>query len=370
MKLAIAAVLILAFLPACLENEEEITVRPDGSCSVRVLAKGQAQDFAEGYPIPCGTEWRMLHADLPDYLLGLRTQTSSEQLRAALPKDKDAQLSFELAADYPSVGEIPHYYAPVTDSYRSAYLARASELKIEKRGAKKLYTFERRFGAREYARFDAWTRMKRELPHELAQKLERAGEAGLQLDPQEFERVLASSVVSMREAALAHLDDALLAEYTFGRAQMPVAKAAQIRAQAEQAIAAGIGAERLREVLTLLCTPPAERRWARADAEQEAGAKLEAIEGEMRAILRRTARSGTSLMDDSYAILAQLESSFTAFDHTNDLNDEVFRLKLHLPGTIVGGNFDKLEDGAACWEFQGDALQDREIVLRAVALAE
>ena len=45
----------------------------------------------------------------------------------------------------------------------------------------------------------------------------------------------------------------------------------------------------------------------------------------MRAILRRTARSGTSLMDDSYAILAQLESSFTAFDHTNDLNDEVFR---------------------------------------------
>jgi hypothetical protein len=70
------------------------------------------------------------------------------------------------------------------------------------------------------------------------------------------------------------------------------------------------------------------------------------------------------------AIAAQLESSLTAHDQTEDLNDEVFRLRLRLPGTVVGGNYDKLEKGVAVWEFQGSALQDREIVLRAVSIVE
>lgn len=365
-----AAILALCLLPACLEHEEDLTVRPDGSCSVRVSAKGQAQDFAEGYPIPSSPEWTVVHADLPDYLTALRTQTSSEALRTWLPKDKDEQLAFELAAEFPALEALPASYAPVTDSYRSAYLTRANTLKVEKRAAKKLYTFERRYGAREYARFDAWSRMKRELPPDTVRKVDRAGEEGMGLSPAEFEQVLAVSGKALRESALAHLDGALLAEYAYGKAQMPTEVAEGIRAQAARAIDAALGEPRLREVLALLCTPLEQRNWARADAEEHAGAELAAIEGELRAILRKTLGSATALFDDRYAMEAQLEASFTAFDQTNDLADEAFTLRLHLPGKLVGGNFDKLEDGAAVWEWKGETLQDRELVLRAVSIVE
>ena len=40
------------------------------------------------------------------------------------------------------------------------------------------------------------------------------------------------------------------------------------------------------------------------------------------------------------------------------------------PGALVGGNYDRLEDGVAVWEFRGELLQDREIVLRAVSVLE
>lgn len=370
MKLPILAALACFLLPACLENEEDLTIRPDGSCSVRVRAKGQSQDFAEGYPIPSGEEWKVVHADLPDYLVDLRTQMSSDDLRVWLPKEKDKELEFELAAEFASVAALPRTNAPLTDSYSTAYLARTSELRIERRGTRKLYTFERRYGAREYARFDAWSRMKRELPDEIVRKIERADEHGLELGTAEFESVLAAGVTALHAATLAHLDDALLAEYAFGRAQLAPSAAADIRAHAERVLAGVADSFRLREVLALLCTPPKERQWARANAEEEAGAKLAAIEGELRAALRRAVSETTTFLDDRYAIQAQLEWSFTAFDQTNDLADETFTLRVHLPGTIVGGNYDKREDGAAVWEFKGEALQDREIVLRAVSIAE
>ena len=370
MKPILAAALSFLFLPACLETQEEIAVRPDGSCSVRVVVKGQAQDFAEGYPIPVGAEWKLVSADEPDYPLWLRTQMSSEELRQRLPKDKQTDLGFELSAEFPALDALPRWYAPVSDPYRSAYLARTSSLCVEKRGTKTLYSFERRFGAREYARYDAWSRMKRGLPDELVAKVERHGEGELELAPLEREQLLAAAVEAQRGAALAILDDALLAEYTWGGALLTAADQAALRAEAAREIAAVVTTERLREVLELLCAPVLERQLTRASAEEEAGRRLAALEGELRATLRRVVGRGTQQLQDRYAIQAELESCLTAFDQTNDLGDESFRLRVVLPGRLVGGNYDSIQDGAAQWEFHGQSLQDREIVLRAVSILE
>lgn len=374
MKLPIAAVLVLALLPACLENEEQITVRPDGSCSVRVSSKGQAQDFAEGYPLPTGSEWSVLRADVPEYLGWLRAATPSEELRKRLPQDKDQDLEFVLAGEFASLSALPRFYASSRDPYRTAYLARTSELKVESRGAKTLYTFERRFGAREYARFDAWSRMKRELPGELVRKIERADEGQLPLTAGELPRVSDEAVQAMQAAALAHVEDALLADYTLGNATLPPSSAAAVRSTVQAALANVIDGARVRAILDLLCTSAPERQLAREQNEAEAGARLGALESTTREALRQSTRAALDRLElakeTRNAILAQLESSLTALDQTNDLNDERFRLRLQLPGTLVGGNYDKLEDGAAVWEFQGDALQDREIVLRAVSVVE
>ena len=44
-------------LTACLENEETVEVRPDGSVHVRVLAKGDILDLTEGYAVPLDGPW-------------------------------------------------------------------------------------------------------------------------------------------------------------------------------------------------------------------------------------------------------------------------------------------------------------------------
>jgi len=374
MKTLLAAALALAFLPACLENEEELTIRADGSCSVRIKAKGDAQDFAQGYPLPAGAEWKIERADVPEYLSWVRRGMRSEELAARLPQEKDKELEFELTGEFASVRQLPKYCAPANDPYRTAYLARTTELRIEPRGAKTLYTFERRFGAREYARFDAWSRMQRTLPAKLVRAIERApeGETGITAD--EVPRLAREAALAMRAAALAHFEDALLADYALGRATMRTAAAAAAREYVDRALAGVISEARLREILDLVCAAALDRQMARAQQQEEAGARLSAIEGETRATLRTSAREGLARVhanpDITNAILAQLESSLTGLDQTNDLGDETFQLRLLLPGTIVGGNYDTLENGAACWKFKGTELQDRELTLRAVSLVE
>jgi len=374
MKILLAAALALAFLPACLENEEEITVRPDGSCSVRIKVKGDAQDFAQGYPLPTGPEWKLERADVPEYLSWVRRGMQSEDLSARLPQEKNKKLEFELAGEFASVRQLPKYCAPAHDPYRTAYLARTTELKIEPRGSKTLYTFERRFGAREYARFDAWSRMQRALPEKLVRKIERAPEGEVGITPDEVPRVAHEAAVAMRAAALAHFEDALLADYALGNASMRTAAAAAAREYVDHALAGVISEARLREILELVCAPALDRQVAREQQKEAAGARLSAIEGETRATLRKSAREGLASVradpEITNAILAQLESSLTGLDQTNDLGDEDFQLRLSLPGTIVGGNYDSLEKNTACWKFKGSELQDRELTLRAVSLVE
>ena len=49
--LALSSLLLLS---SCLENEEEITVRADGSVAVRVAVRGDADDIEERHPCPSG----------------------------------------------------------------------------------------------------------------------------------------------------------------------------------------------------------------------------------------------------------------------------------------------------------------------------
>jgi hypothetical protein len=66
----------------------------------------------------------------------------------------------------------------------------------------------------------------------------------------------------------------------------------------------------------------------------------------------------------------ELEWLFTAHDHTDDLGDDTFHLRVRMPGTIVGGDYDAVEDGVAAWEFEGSTLRDRDRVLRVVSVVE
>jgi hypothetical protein len=70
------------------------------------------------------------------------------------------------------------------------------------------------------------------------------------------------------------------------------------------------------------------------------------------------------------AIRGQLEWTFTALDHTTDLGDESFEVTVHMPGIVVGGNFDEREDATVKWSFEGEGLNDRDRVLRVVSVVD
>ena len=71
MRTAPALFALALTLCACLENDEEITVRPDGSVAVFVSAKGSTEDLADGYstdlPPPLATTQGSL-ARIGEYL--------------------------------------------------------------------------------------------------------------------------------------------------------------------------------------------------------------------------------------------------------------------------------------------------------------
>src|SRR6185295_10529372 len=75
------------------------------------------------------------------------------------------------------------------------------------------------------------------------------------------------------------------------------------------------------------------------------GDEVERLESDSRGSLRSSLDAALAKenvpLPTRNAIRGQLEWSFTAFDHTTDLGDESFKLIVHMPGIVVGGNFDE-----------------------------
>src|SRR6185295_6709853 len=134
----------------CVENDEELTIRADGSVGVRLHAKGRPADFGEGYAMPLQGPW-------------------SAQNASTIAEGADVDL--EVAAEFSSVRDLPRFYAPAGEPYRTAYLQRTSDLRVESKGGRKVYTFERTFHRREFKRFDALSTM--ELDADFQHKLEK-----------------------------------------------------------------------------------------------------------------------------------------------------------------------------------------------------
>ena len=69
-------------------------------------------------------------------------------------------------------------------------------------------------------------------------------------------------------------------------------------------------------------------------------------------------------------ILHRLEWLFAHHDHTSDLGDESFDVEITLPGTIVSGNFDRLEGSTAHWRFPAERLAGTDFVMTATSVQE
>jgi hypothetical protein len=363
---------------SCLENEEEITVRPDGSVSVRMSAHGKPDDLADGYPISLDAPWIGDSETTATWLRDVGRDTGSarvrENLRQLAPGSNelttDDDVVVAVRADFRSASDMPRWMAPDSEPYRTAYLERSTDLHVETKSGRRVYTFERVFRGRSFDRFSLWERLKQRMPAELQAKMDQLDQDdSLELTLQERDRLIDILTTTLTDTAMAHADSALLSVYTAGDASLDPRAVQRVLDSARESLATVVGREAIAPIVaTFLAAAKANSKG------DEAFVALAQLESRSRESVRSSldaalARDGVPLPTRN-AIRGQLEWTFTALDHTSDLGDESFEVTVHMPGIVVGGNFDEREDATVRWSFEGEGLNDRDRVLRVVSVVD
>lgn len=343
----IACLALATCLAACLEVEEQLEVRPDGSLTAVLAAKGDAEDLASGHPLPTHGAWRASDGATLAWLQG-----------APPPQDAWLRVSAQLA----SVEDLPTWFAPPTDPFRTAGLERRTTLRIERKGARTVYVFERVLPRREDLARDPSRRIDAALPAATQQALAD----GVRLSPEALDEAFAIVREAYAASARALARGVVAAVYVEGDGGLAVDALERCVARVEAAVAGAVDEPLLRRLYEALLA-------AHDDPEAELPPELD-LDRVARAAVRAAlpaALAAEGLAEPvRNAVLERLEWTFTSIDQTRDVGDETLRLSLRLPGRLVDGNWDALDDGRARWEVQGKDLTDRDVVLRAVSVLE
>jgi hypothetical protein len=338
---------LLATLAACLEVEESVAVRPDGSVHVQVAAKGDRADLENGFPLPTWGAWRGADEATTNWLCGAPSAGDS--------------LELAMDADFRSVDDLPEFFAPPGEPYRSAGLERRTHLEVTCKGGRTVYVFTRTLGARRFADWSPSARIEAALDDELRAALEDHRD----LTDEQWARAAALVRTAYEEASRAVARSALADVYTRGDAVLDVESFEGALDRVVAAVGREISEPRLRALYFF------ERHTDRKREEMPPEFDLDRVAREtVRRELPDALTTAGLAEGVRNAVLESLEWNFAALHQTTDLGDEKLSLRLELPGRIVDGNFDALVDGRAVWKLEGGALHDRDVVLRAVSVVE
>lgn len=315
----------------CLERKETIRVSRDGSVKMTVTIKGQPADFDTGDALPeRGGPWKVeadrMESD-PD--------KSESRVRVA---------TFEGRKGEP----IPDSFVDERNPNYETSLRFPTTMNIEKRSDGEYFHFNRRYLARQDARYEIWNQALKETVDKVAGK-----------DPSD-----------MTDEQRRELVGALRASESLKRAEM-VTAAVETMEDREWPQDYGLRLRRavletyervnMDDIVTLMGSPAGEDRDMAINA---IGAGLvEKVADRLRHELRelRVRTGDVERFFDAYAAEEARRSV------TEDLMDETFRVELELPGEIVAHNATSVEDGKLIWEFPGKWLNDRDHVIMATS---
>jgi len=372
-----ALALALAFaLPACIENEEEVTIHADGAVDVLVAAKGGLSDLADGYPVPLHAPWRAQGADTLRWLEHVGPATGGDGARAraealdwlALGGEKKDEARLAASAHFESVADWARWYAPPGVPYATAYLERSATLRVDRRGKYTVYTFERTYHGRHRSLIDIFDCTGEAVPSEMQRKFQ---EKEALTDPE------------WRYLTDVLRDYCIRSSEHFARESLGAAggeaDAPSLEPDAARRIVLGVRdritqAISLERVVRLLETLSALSDSTQKAAKGDDSDPLADLEQELRREVRSALTEGLATEQVPAglrnAILTKLEWGFTAADDTSDLADEKFEVKITMPGTVVSGNYDDVTDERAEWKFEAEKILEDDYVLRVVSIVE
>jgi len=368
----LAPALAATLLAGCLENDEEIEVAPDGAVTVTLRSQGDLGDLAGGWPVPLGPQWSPLDAATERWLELMGPDTGSAQartrlgeVRARLAPDPDEKAHLAVTARFASLADVPRFLAPESEPYRTALLERSAELEVRRAEGRTVYVLERIYHGRRPMPSpieQGWER----LPDELRQRFEDK----VPVTPAEMQMTARLIAECYGQTAEELVRGAIENHYVHGDASLSVGRLEPLLGEVRRAVSGVFTTARLAEVY--------ERELAgeRGEEPQEdAGALFERLERESREALRRAFDQGLTAggvpEKARNAARYALEWMITAVDHTADLDDEKFTVRVRMPGIVVDGNHDAREAADTVrWAFEGKDLAGRDRVLRVVSVLE
>lgn len=368
----LSVVTITLFLAAtgCVEHEELLTVHADGSIDVTMSSESdRAEDLTDGYAVPLAAPWKPSDETTKRWMREVADDTGSIAARDALaarPTSWDGKVRLTARARFASAADLPTTTAPDDEPYATAFLHRTADLRIERRGNRDVYVFERVYHGRQ-ASHPVWTGIVEGIPEEL---IEAIGAREAITDAQ-WNTVVRVFQREFGAAARAFARDSLVRVYTHGDASLSTTMHAAIIADVERTVTEALRESAIRELIdATLDYDDAERRGDPVPETYPLVAFEERLREATRASLVRSLERNDIRDEIVNGVLERLEWNFTAREHTEDLGDESFRVVVAMPGTIVGGNFDSLHDGRAVFEFEGQSLVYGDARMTVVSVVE
>jgi hypothetical protein len=321
-----------ALLGGCLEREERIVVRDDGSVSVELSFRADSdEELYLGDAVP--------------------SEDRGWMVSAWTEHDEQGREIFRLTAEQsfePGVA-LPESLGDLRDPYRDVTLRFPSSVMLEPRADGTYYHFRRVYRARPWAQLE----VMRQKVLEQAGPLDR--DRLEQLGPAEAAAVV-DALAGAEVTRLVHFARLAFADVT---PEAPQDAWLAVRAAAADALA-DLDSPALAQLLL-----EAEEDPAAAAALERSRAELEhRTLAAMQAALRDTGRYPPSQIN---RFLHRFDQHRMAHRVTEDLGDERFTVRVRMPGTVVGHNGSAEQDGVVTWTFDGSMLRDREVELMATS---
>lgn len=355
MPLLCAAALLLG---GCLENEEQITIAEDGSVQIRVSAEGDRTDLADGSPIPKFGPWQPVDEHTAAWL-----GAADQPPEASQGGDK---LKVTVEASFDCVEDLPRFYAPEKNPYRTASLQRSASLEVKVRGERKIYVFERRYHSPGQGLLDPMQGLDDQMPREMKKEFQKKAEPSAK----SWRWVHRTLLAEYQRLADSYLRKACIVLFLEEESSLTSRDMDEILANSEENLVGILSEEHLRGIYHQLL---AEQELPKEQRPKEN--PFQALEQEIRGAIRGALTTGLQQagidMQLQNRALATFEWWLAASDHSDDLGDESFKVTVTMPGKIIAGNFDALTStGAASWNIGGGILGDRDVVMRVISIVE
>lgn len=331
--LLMAAMTVLA-ATGCLERKETIRVTRDGTVDWQVEYKGDKGDFGPGDA-------------LPDRKQGWNVDVQAERDEQGNESDK---LELRGAMKIHAGDPMPDSFAGKDEPLHELALQFPTEVTVERKPDGVYFHFKRTYKARAFANIE-YTRKKLSDEAKLEELSNKKNE---ELTDEERSRMLTTLIQIEGAKQIEFLRLAIDA-----LPQRGVKWPQHIGLLARQALIDRYDHVDLTEFSSLLSAAESEER------DQEIAGLAGRFNDETHALLARRLQELHLPGHEIEALMDAVHDEETRRAVTEDLGDEKFEITVELPGEVIASNASSIDGKTLKWEFDAQAVMDRDHVLMA-----